>query len=262
MKVLIRLIPILILIMAVQHISAQKEDSFTVVYNNIPSNEKLKTDWGFAAWIEIDDKVILFDTGTKSKILQYNFGELGLDPTRINAVVISHEHYDHTGGLKSILEKSKKGIKVYLPDNFEKEWSEEFKGAKFIVNDKYKEVAKGVWITEVFVDHKRGIREQAIVLTTDDNAVVITGCAHPGIAEMCTSIKTQFPNKKFELVTGGFHLRLQGDDKVNQISNKLQELGFQKVAPSHCTGGNSISLFKENWGNKFIQLNLGDTYKL
>lgn len=250
------------LLLTTQYISAQNEDSFTIVYNNIPSDEKLKTDWGFAAWIEMDDKVILFDTGTKSEILEHNLDVLGFDPAKINAVVISHEHYDHTGGLKSMLKKAKRGTKVYLPDNFEKEWSEEFKDVKFFVNERYREVAKGVWVTEIFVDHKRGIREQAIVLTKDNHAIVITGCAHPGITEMCTSIKARFPNKKFELVTGGFHLRQKDDDTVIQISDKLQELGFEKLAPSHCTGGNSISLFKENWGNKFIQLNLGDTYKL
>lgn len=252
---------VIVLAFASQLVSSQNDDSFTIVYNNVPSGNHLKTDWGYAAWIEIGHEVILFDSGTKANLLQENFKKLNLDPTKITAIAISHEHYDHTGGLESILEPVKKGTPVFLPNDYNPSLKEKFSKIKFTVNDKYRKIAQGVWLTEIFIDYNRGIREQALVLEKDDKVIMITGCAHPGIVKMCEAVKEQFPNKSLELVTGGFHLMRTEDKDVAQISNKIKELGFEQVAPSHCTGDNSIAIFEEAWGDKFVHLNLGDSYR-
>ena len=66
----------LIFLSIIQSTFSQSKNSFTVVYNNLSFETDLQSDWGFAAWIEIGKKVILFDTGTKSKILQQNLKKL------------------------------------------------------------------------------------------------------------------------------------------------------------------------------------------
>ena len=233
----------------------------TVVYNNVASDNNLKTDWGYAAWLDNGDEVILFDTGTKDGILQENLKKLSLDPHKINTIVISHEHLDHTGGLGSVLKQVKNGVKVYLPNDFNPFLKNKYNKIAFIINDNYREISKDVWITEIFVDKIRGIKEQALILAKDDKIVMITGCAHPGIVEMCQSVKDHFPGKKLELVTGGFHLGQLSEERVAQISDKIKQLGFEKVAPSHCTGDISIAVFKRAWKDDFVQLNLGDTYR-
>ncbi len=239
---------------------SQNKDSFTIVYNNIPSNSELKTDWGFSVWIRMNGNVILFDTGTKPDILQENIRKLKLDPKQISVIAISHEHADHTGGLESVLKQVKDGIKIYLPNDFNPHLKSDYPEMEFIVNDRYREIWEGVWLTEIFVDSNRGIREQALVLVKEEKLLVITGCAHPDIVEMCESITKHFPDKTYEITTGGFHLMNYSEENIIRISNRIKELGFKSLAPSHCTGENSIAVFKKEWGENFVQLNLGDSY--
>ena len=251
----------LILIVFNSQFVYSQNDSFTIIYNNVSSKVNLQTQWGYSAWIEIGDEIVLFDAGTNPQILQENLKKLNLNAENVSAIAISHDHGDHTGGLESVLKMVDDGTKVYLPNDYNPKLRSEFKKLDFIVNDKYRQIAERVWITEVFVDNNRGIREQALVLENDDKIIVITGCAHPGITEMCEGIKKRFPDKKLELVTGGFHLMQHSEEQVAQISDKLKLLGFEKVAPSHCTGDNSIAVFSKKWGDDFVQLHLGDTYK-
>lgn len=244
-----------------QNSYAQNQDFFTNVYNNIPSDEVLKADWGFSTWIERDGKVILFDTGTRPEILKENLKKLDFDPARISAIVISHGHQDHTGGLEFILEQVKDDSNVFLPENFNPKLMTEFSEMNFVVNDRYREIADGIWLTEIFVNSVNGIHEQALVLEKDKKLIVITGCAHPAINDMCESITRHFPDHEYEFVTGGFHLLGTKDEDVVRISNRIKELGFKNLAPSHCTGEQSIDIFRTEWGNHFVSLNLGDSYR-
>jgi len=239
---------------------SQDQDVFTIVYNNIPSNNDLKIEWGFSVWIRMNGNVVLFDTGTKPDILQENLKKLKLDLEQISVIAISHEHGDHTGGLESVLKEVKNGTKIYLPNDFNPDLKTNYPGKGFIVNDRYREIADGVWLTEIFVDPRWKIREQALVLVKEDKLLVITGCAHPDIVGMCDSITKHFPDKKFEIVTGGFHLMNHSEENVIRISNQIKDLGFKYLAPSHCNGENSIAVFKKEWDDNFVQLNLGDSY--
>jgi len=240
---------------------SQNHDFFTIVYNNVPSDNALKTDWGFSAWIEKDGKTILFDTGARPNILKDNLGKLALYPTKISEVVISHEHQDHTGGLEFILTQVNEGTKIFLPNDFNPKLKSDFSELNFTVNDRYREITKGVWLTEIFVNSNNGIKEQALVLEKDKKLIVITGCAHPFIDDMCESIVKHFPDHNYELVTGGFHLISTKEEAIIDISNKIKNLRFAKIAPSHCTGEESIDVFKKEWGEHFVALNLGDSYK-
>ncbi|MFW5946801.1 MAG: MBL fold metallo-hydrolase, partial [Candidatus Natronoplasma sp.] len=75
-----------------------------ILYDN-EAKRPLKSDWGFAAFIEGEEK-ILFDTGNDGDILESNMQKMDVDPSKIDKVVLSHEHHDHTGGLFSIIDES------------------------------------------------------------------------------------------------------------------------------------------------------------
>jgi len=73
----------------------------TIIYDNEAKLPGLKADWRFSCLIESRDAPkTLFDTGASGAILLHNMRELGLDPSAIDIVVISHPHADHTGGLR------------------------------------------------------------------------------------------------------------------------------------------------------------------
>ncbi len=232
---------------------------FTIVYNNVPYNENLTTAWGMSCLIELPGKSILFDTGEDGSILLDNMRKLKIDPKNIDLVVLSHIHSDHVGGLWSLLEQNK-DIVVYLPESFPEGFKNRIieTGAKFISVQKHTKIYENVYST----GELGGIwmREQSLIIDTPKGLIVVTGCAHPGIVNIVKKAK-ELLNKNIYLVLGGFHLMAYSEKEVKEIIKDLKEIGIQKIAPSHCTGGKPIELFKEAWGENFLELGCGAVFK-
>jgi len=172
----------------------------TIVYDN-QANAGLKSGWGFSCLIETQEK-ILFDTGDSGEKLIYNMKHLGIRPENVDKVVISHNHFDHTGGLKEFLRLNNKP-EVLHPKSFSKPTR--------ISPTVYSTGALGTFI-----------KEQSLIIDTEKGGVVVTGCAHPGLESI---IEKAEKLGKIYGVVGGFHgfSRLQ----------KLQGMGL--IAPCHCT---------------------------
>jgi 7,8-dihydropterin-6-yl-methyl-4-(beta-D-ribofuranosyl)aminobenzene 5'-phosphate synthase len=96
------------------------------------------------------------------------------------------------------------------------------------------------------------IKEQALILETKHGLVVVTGCAHPGVVNVVRKATALF-NQNVYLALGGFHLMGMGPTQIREIIRQLKSLGVKQVAPSHCTGDKAISLFKEAWGDNFLE---------
>jgi 7,8-dihydropterin-6-yl-methyl-4-(beta-D-ribofuranosyl)aminobenzene 5'-phosphate synthase len=94
--------------------NAQSEKRITILYDAFGPPSSLKMDWGFAALIEYNARRILFDTGNNARIFEHNVNQLNVDLTRLDAVVISHRHGDHTSGLNYLL-KTNPTVKIYAP---------------------------------------------------------------------------------------------------------------------------------------------------
>lgn len=236
--------------------------TFTILYDNYHyrhAPEGIKPHWGFACLVEGTEKTILFDTGTKSDVFLNNIKCLHVEPKKVKSVVISHNHGDHTGGLLTFLEMNA-NVSVYMPVSASKEWAaiiEKYK-AKMIAVDQPLEICKGAWSTG---EIQGPANEQSLVLDTARGLVVITGCAHPNIAKILETAKTQ-RNKKIYMVFGGFHLVRKSDARVKEIIKKFKELGVQKVGATHCTGDKAIELFKKAYGNNYVPMGAGKVIKI
>lgn len=101
-----------------------------------------------------------------------------------------------------------------------------------------------------------GIQEQALVLHTSLGLILITGCAHPGIAKMIERAKSLF-DEPAHLVIGGFHLRSKRPGQIEAILSRFRQLGAEKAAPSHCTGEQAIAMFEKEYGEDFIRIGDG-----
>lgn len=189
----------------------------SIVYDN-EAKEEFKSDWGFSCLIESEDWNLLFDTGASGDILTYNMQQLGIQKDDIEIIALSHEHGDHTGGLGAVLHP---GIAVYLPRSLSRRLKKEVanKAARVVEVSEPKEIIPGVYTTGVL---GRGIKEQSLVLDTEDGMVVLTGCAHPGL-KIILEAATVFG--ELYGVIGGFH----GFDALES----LQGLGL--IMPCHCT---------------------------
>jgi 7,8-dihydropterin-6-yl-methyl-4-(beta-D-ribofuranosyl)aminobenzene 5'-phosphate synthase len=110
-----------------------------ILFDKIALDKKLQTGWGVSFLI---DEKILFDTGEKGEWLLKNMQALGVDIRKIEGVVISHDHWDHTGGLWDILKK-KKGLAIYACPHFSSEFKEKVKKlqGKIIEADRLREIS-------------------------------------------------------------------------------------------------------------------------
>jgi 7,8-dihydropterin-6-yl-methyl-4-(beta-D-ribofuranosyl)aminobenzene 5'-phosphate synthase len=226
----------------------------SVLFNNVSFDPRLRTGWGFSCLIEGTKQPILFDTGDQGAILIDNMERMNMDPMGIDVVFLSHAHADHTGGLEAFLKKSPRGT-VYMPESFPFSFKQTVKshGASVkAVGDPIQVLDRVYSIGEMGTQ----IKEQALVLRTSNGLVIITGCAHPGIADVVRRAKDLFDNE-ICLVMGGFHLGGMTGAQVSEIIRTLKQAGVDKVAPSHCTGEKAIALFKNAWGDNFLAGGVG-----
>lgn len=225
----------------------------TVLYDNYVHDSRLQTGWGFAALLEYGEDVVLFDTGADGPALLANMSTLSIDPGSIDAVVLSHAHRDHTGGLDALLAT---GVRppVYLHASF----PEEFKGRIGSLTAVI-ETEAGQYISDRISttgEVEGAIPEQALIVETGRGLVVVTGCAHPGVARMAATAMS-LRDGSVHLVLGGYHLRSTGPDQLRALIAEFRRLGVEKVAPTHCTGDPAIEMFAAEYGDDFIRAGAG-----
>jgi 7,8-dihydropterin-6-yl-methyl-4-(beta-D-ribofuranosyl)aminobenzene 5'-phosphate synthase len=227
--------------------------TITIVYDNHATDKRLGTAWGFSALIEASNHILLFDTGGDGQLLMQNMQLLGINPAKIDSVVLSHAHEDHTGGLMALLEAGAKP-QVYLLPSFPVSFKHQVEQyTNFIEVLPGQQLAKGIWTTGEISEI---IPEQALVIQSTQGLVVITGCAHPGIISILEKVYDLF-HCSVHLVLGGFHLGEKSEAEINSIITNFRHLGVGKVAPCHCTGEYAIQKFKEEYGDDLIQAGVG-----
>lgn len=228
-----------------------------IVFDNTNINKKIIPGWGFSCLV---DKTVLFDTGEKAQPLFENMENMDIDISKIEKVVISHDHWDHTGGLWE-LSKTREGIDVYGCPNFGEEFKEKVVslGGNLIQAEKLTTVKNDIFATGEIAGKYKGlyIAEQALFVKGDKGITIITGCSHPGIIKIIEEVKNNFPEDKIDFVFGGFHLMDKDNREVELIVQKFRELRIEKVGPTHCTGYEAQVIFERNYKNKYIQTAAG-----
>jgi len=230
-----------------------KNITLITLYDNYQYNQELSTGLGFSCLVRLDNKSILFDTGADSPTLLGNSKKLCIDLKEIDAIVLSHEHWDHVGGLSGVLEKNP-NVTVYLPSSFPASFKANVKnyGTKVIEVSNATKVSDAVWTTGELGTF---IKEQSLIINTNKGLVIITGCAHPGIVSIVEESK-KLTGKEVHLVIGGFHY------PSANVVGEFRELGVQKVAPCHCSGDKIRELFKEEYKEDFIANGVGKIIKI
>ena len=230
-----------------------------VLFNHYAEEPELGTDWGFSAAVRLGDETILFDTGKEGDILLDNMRKLGISPREIDAVFISHIHYDHIGGLEDFLRENP-DVRVFVPASFPRQVVEKIEatGAECVRVAAPMEIFPGVWSTG---EMGGAIMEQAMVINADSGVVVITGCAHPGIVSIVERAHAIFPTRPIYLVIGGFHLIATPLTDFSRIVERFEQLGVKKVSPTHCSGDQARNLFQKRYGENYIPGGVGTVIK-
>jgi 7,8-dihydropterin-6-yl-methyl-4-(beta-D-ribofuranosyl)aminobenzene 5'-phosphate synthase len=233
--------------------------NITIVYDNNEYDERLETAWGFSCLIEGLEKTILFDTGGDSSILLSNMRKLEIDPEDIDVIMISHIHHDHAGGLPGFLEANH-NVAVYLPKSFPERIKRGVKetDVELIEVSNRTEICKNVYSTG---ELGTWIKEQSLIVKTEKGLVVITGCAHPGVAYIVEEVKSEFKEDVY-IVLGGLHLCGMKQRQINEIIDEIKNQGVVMIAPSHCSGDLARSLFERAYGKNFILLGVGKKLRI
>lgn len=233
-----------------------------VVYDSESISSKLLTGWGISYLV---DGRILFDAGEKFQPLFKNMKNMNINMADIKTVVISHNHWDHTGGLWEIL-KRRKGIKVYICPGFGDEFKKRVKelGGELIEATGIAQISPSVYTTGEIAGEYNGLfmPEQSLVVKTDRGISILTGCSHPGILKILEKIKEDFPEEHFYSVFGGFHLKDKDEGFINFVVKGFQEYGVKKVGASHCSGDKAKELFRIRYKDDFIDVKVGMTIEI
>ncbi len=226
----------------------------TVIYDNYRYRTDIEPGWGFSCLVDFNNTRILFDTGADGDLLLENMDKLEIDLGSIDSIFLSHEDFDHVGGVLSLLSMNSNVI-VYVPQSFSSAFKSEIKeaGARVKQVHEFMELKKNVFSTGELGTYKL---EHAMVLRTRGSLVVITGCAHPGIVHIVQRAKEEL-NDKVLLVMGGFHLMGMDNDRVMQIINAFRSMGVQYAGPCHCTGDSPREMFRKEMGSGFVELGTG-----
>jgi 7,8-dihydropterin-6-yl-methyl-4-(beta-D-ribofuranosyl)aminobenzene 5'-phosphate synthase len=232
--------------------------TITFVFDNNPYDHRLKSAWGFSALVEYHDHTLLFDTGGEGQILIDNMRIVGIDPTQIESVVLSHAHGDHIGGMSALFQAGARP-KIYLTSSF----PDAFK-RQVVRTVKVIEVTPGLLIAHDL--HSTGemgssIREQALVIQTDQGLVIVTGCAHPGIVKIVEQSQRMFYDR-VHMVLGGFHLGGKSEGEIEAILKDFRSLGIEQVGPCHCTGADAIAMFAKEYGENFMHIGVGSAVSI
>lgn len=242
----------------------------TILGDNAVARGRVKAIWGFACLVETRGHTILFDTGADPAVLKDNLAVLNIDPARIEAVVISHVHGDHTWGAPGL--GTLPGVRVYTPRSFDGRPREvaalEAAGLRIVPVSTATPLFEGVTISEPLrfggPAPSRGTGrasagetwEQCLAADTPDGLVVVVGCSHPGLLPMLEQVK-RLTGRPLHLVLGGFHLFNQPEVEVRRIAAGLRAMGVAHVGPAHCTGEAAAHVFRDVFGEGCVSAGVG-----
>lgn len=242
----------------------------TILCENTAGRENNKiclAEWGFSAFIETKDAKILFDTG-HTEIYKHNAEKLGINLEKTDFVVLSHRHWDHTGGMRFHNFKAKKklifhsGLLKALPENKSKKIIDDF---DIIISEKPLEFSEGVYfLGEIprINNFEKGefkgdkmLDDSALVFKTRHGAIVIAGCSHSGIANICEYAK-RTTGQKLYAVIGGFHLFVEDQKAVNGAIEYFKKEKPKFIYPMHCVDFPTLAKFHSVFGIQ--KLSTGD----
>ncbi|MDD4013495.1 MAG: MBL fold metallo-hydrolase [Candidatus Omnitrophica bacterium] len=232
-----------------------------ILYDNKVQRPGLQGAWGFSCLI---GEEVLFDTGGDPEILLSNIEGMGADITKITDVVISHDHWDHTGGIDTVL-KGRSGVKVHICPDFGIEFREKVLsfGGDIVEHEDLFDIKEGISVTGTVRGKykEKDIEEQGLVIRTPGGVTLMTGCAHPGVVNIAEKAKIKAETAKMKLVLGGFHLGNVSPEEIVRTAENLRSMGFSSAGPCHCSGDEAIAIFKKIFAEGFTSVSAGTEFE-
>lgn len=269
-----------------------------VLVENTAKRARLLAEHGLAYWIDYGGHHILFDTG-QGYVLRHNAAELGVELASVKALVLSHGHYDHTGGVAEVLSVARQ-IDVYAhPAALQAKFMRRSDGTVrsigipeaasralrqggvcFHETRQPTVIVPGVMATgpiprvtqyelpnpHFFSDDTCRTPDpleddQAVYLTTRHGLVVLLGCAHSGVINTIRYIRELVPDRPIYALIGGMHMADASQERIRETLAELQKQTVELIAPAHCTGMPATVAICQTFAKRYCEACVGTQWE-
>lgn len=264
----------------------------TILADNYVDQACLRAEHGFACLVEANGVKILFDTG-QGEALITNMKALDI-PKSLDMIVLSHGHYDHTGGLSRFLDEvAEYSADIYASEKiFEKHLKYDDSEYSYIgierdrselesryslhLNSGLTEIRKDIFLSgpigryenfdadlRLYAETEEGVArdmfrdEQYLLVRQEGGLHIVTGCSHCGAVNLVKDAHEKFPGEKILSLTGGLHLFRSDDEQTEHVISFLERENIQKINTGHCTGLDACMQMKNRLGTRVSVTKIG-----
>ena len=257
-------------------------------------------EWGLSILIDVDGFKILFDTGAGHSVI-HNAQLMGIDFSSIDKIILSHGHFDHTGGLSDILKRRAQNVDVIghpdiwtLKYSCNKEYGDRYIGMQHSrahlegSGAQFKLSKEPVWLTDNIVTSgevpmitdyetidanlfvKQGLEfkpdlfadDLSLGIKTELGLVIILGCSHRGVINIIRRMQDVTQEERVFCVVGGTHLMAASDERISRTIEDLKKINIQRLGVSHCTGFKASAELFKHFPEAFFNNNSGLQFSL
>ena len=251
----------------------------TVLIDNVPG-EGLAGEWGLSVWIEHEGRRILLDAGSTGAFAE-NADRLGIDLASADFAVLSHAHYDHSGGFPEFFARNPRAalhVRAGAGEDCFKRTEDgtEYIGVERGMLGRYAgrvRFVEGVFELcpgAVLLPHERPhperadellrleggelrpdgfTHEQSLVVSDPRGLVIFSSCSHAGADEIVGETARAFPGETIYACVGGLHLYRAPRAEVEALARRVRETGIERVVTGHCTG-EAVELLRAELGER------------